>query len=656
MPSKRRQSRMCRKRAALLLLAACLQDAVSIADDRSVIEADRFEKHVLVADAVDPMQMEVLPDGRVFFIERHGTVKVFHPGEKETVVVGRIHVGFFVEVGLLGMALANDFDGSGRIYLFFCPADKPDVLRLSEFTIGDSRLLNESERVVLEYPIDQKEAVHMGGGLWMTSENVLYVGTGDNTAPIPELPIDQRPGHEYLDAMRTSANSRDLRGKILRIRPEPGGSYSIPEGNLFPDGVDGRPEIYVMGCRNPFRLFVDERSGHLYWGDVGPNIAMEVPIGPNGYDEINRTDNCGNFGWPMFVGPNEAYRQYDFASGTLGAPFDPARPRNASRNNTGVSVLPPARPAILWYPSTISPEFPELGSGGRSAMASLVYYDRPDLDPQLKMPEIYDGQLFIHDWTRNWIKTVRFDAQGNVAEISPFMPGTLFRKPMQIKQGYDGSLYVMEFGDKWVNNRDAQIVRIVYRRGNRPPHPRIIAQPASGKEPLIVAVDGSDTADPDGNAELSYRWSINGVAIDSATSARFQHRFDQPGRYQIELSVADSQGLEASTVQTVSVGNAPPEVTLLEPPHGGFFDWGDVVKYRVRVSDLEDGRSDEHAIFESRIQVKASYATRRNRRASDAHLPPGLRLMKRTDLFFLSCYECGVRRPGAHASCPQILA
>src|SRR5690606_4571987 len=49
------------------------------------------------------------------------------------------------------------------------------------------------------------------------------------------------------------------------------GTFSIPEGNLFPaDGSAGRPEIYVMGCRNPYRIAVDPHTGYLYWGDVGP--------------------------------------------------------------------------------------------------------------------------------------------------------------------------------------------------------------------------------------------------------------------------------------------------------------------------------------------------------------------------------------------------
>ncbi|MBK7653635.1 MAG: PQQ-dependent sugar dehydrogenase [Flammeovirgaceae bacterium] len=80
-------------------------------------------------------------------------------------------------------------------------------------------------------------------------------------------PADARAGRSPFDAMKSSSNTNDLRGKILRIHPEPDGTYTIPEGNLFPKGEEKtRPEIYVMGNRNPYRISVDQKTGFLYWG------------------------------------------------------------------------------------------------------------------------------------------------------------------------------------------------------------------------------------------------------------------------------------------------------------------------------------------------------------------------------------------------------
>ncbi|MBK8060756.1 MAG: PQQ-dependent sugar dehydrogenase [Gemmatimonadetes bacterium] len=125
---------------------------------------------------------------------------------------------------------------------------------------------------------------------------------------------------------KSSANTNDLRGKILRIHPEPDGSYTIPEGNLFPPGMaKTRPEIYTMGHRNPYRIAVDKHTGVLYWGDVGPDASVDsVDRGPAGYDEVGRATRAGNYGWPHFVGDNKAYRDVDYATMHIGPPFDPS--------------------------------------------------------------------------------------------------------------------------------------------------------------------------------------------------------------------------------------------------------------------------------------------------------------------------------------------
>ena len=111
------------------------------------------------------------------------------------------------------------------------------------------------------------------------------MSTGDNSTPFDEpnqkfanhgfAPLNDAPGHEQYDARRSSGNTNDLRGKILRIRIKPDGTYEIPEGNLFVNTPKARPEIFVMGDRNPYRISVDKKTGFLYWGEVGPDAAMD---------------------------------------------------------------------------------------------------------------------------------------------------------------------------------------------------------------------------------------------------------------------------------------------------------------------------------------------------------------------------------------------
>jgi len=605
------------------------------------------------------MQLEVLSDGGLLFIERAGSVHYRDAETEATQTLGRVPVAMHGEVGLLGLAADRDIESNSWIYLFFCPEESPDSMRLSRFTLTADETTGSitgidlgSEVILLEYAIDARAAIHMGGGLACDADGLLYLGTGDNCPPIPELPVDQRPGQTLADAFATSGNSNDLRGKILRIRPEPDGSISIPEGNLFPNGLGGRPEIYCMGCRNPFRLSVDEATSDVWWGEVGPNIQPELGIGPNGYDEVHRAQAAGNFGWPHCVGPNEAYRSFDFATRQPGDLFPLDPPRNDSPNNTGSAVLPPPVPAVIWYPSGVSDRFPVLGSGGRSAMAGPVYRSATWSDSPLRLHDRFDGRLFFFDWTRNWIMTAVLDQAGEVVAIEPFMPEMAFRKPIDLKIGPEGGLYVAEYGDTWGGNTDATISRIVYRRGNRPPRVRLELSATAGREPLEVRCDASGSFDPDEGDSLVFHWLVNGQPVAEKRGSRFVVTFPQPGRQQVEVVAVDSAGLSAHAIADVVVGNARPEVAFYEPEHGSFVEPGQTVRYRLDVSDAEDGSIEAGSIAAGRVLLSREERLRRPRQdglaavgeTAEDPLHPGLALMRKTTCF--SCHSANVASAG----------
>src|SRR5690625_6662586 len=89
-------------------------------------------------------------------------------------------------------------------------------------------------------------------------------------------------------------------------------------------------------------------------------------FGTRGYDEINKVPEAGYYGWPTMVGNNIPYRMYDYEAQTSGKLFNPLAPEYFSPRNTGLDVLPPAQPALIWYPYGTFERFPELGQGGRS--------------------------------------------------------------------------------------------------------------------------------------------------------------------------------------------------------------------------------------------------------------------------------------------------
>lgn len=452
--------------ALLLAVSAPLAGSVGVNGALPVPDPAHFRKIVLSTNLDEPIQLSIARNGCVYFGERHGAVKVWKPDTLETVTLGRLNVFTGPEDGLLGLALDPGFLTNHWLYLFH---SSPRVLenRVSRFTIDEGTLNLTSEKVLLRIPTLAKKPNHSGGGLGFDSAGNLYASTGDYTFINDSggySPLDERPGREVHDSQRTAANSNDPRGKILRIHPEPDGTYSIPNGNLFPPGTPRTlPEIYIMGCRNPFRFSLDEKTGWLFWGDVGPDALEPSPQrGPAGFDEFNIARQAGNFGWPYFVADNKPYRKFNFATQETGGSFDPARPRNESVNNTGIRDLPPAQPALIWYPPGPSARFPEMGSGPRSAMAGPVYHFDSTLTSMRKFPAEFDNALFLYEWERNWIRTARLDPTGRLEAIQPFLAEWKFKRPISMSFGPDGALYLIEWGSAWYNNKDSQVVRIEY--------------------------------------------------------------------------------------------------------------------------------------------------------------------------------------------------
>jgi cytochrome c len=108
-----------------------------------------------------------------------------------------------------------------------------------------------------------------------------------------------------------------------------------------------------MGTRNAWRVSVDSHTGWVYWGEIGPDNRVDDPaVGPRGYDEFNQAKGPGFFGWPYFIGPNAAFPFYDYVQDRPLAPKDAQRPTNTSKNNTGLTDLPPAQPAFSCTTST----------------------------------------------------------------------------------------------------------------------------------------------------------------------------------------------------------------------------------------------------------------------------------------------------------------
>lgn len=599
-------------------------------------DQNRFVKTILTDKLDYPMELAVAPDGRVFYTELRGRFFMHDPKTNKSKLLYKFPITYEGGTGLIGVTLDPDFMTNRWIYLYYAPGGLTEEnlhFNLSRFTLKNDNVPDlKSEKILLTVPVQKNSGSHHGGSLAWDKHGNLFISTGDGTTPFPSngyAPIDERPGKEHysMDAQRSASNTNDLKGKILRIHPEPDGTYTVPEGNLFAKGTPKTlPEIYVMGTRNPYRIAVNPVSSVVYWGEIGPDAGEDSTRGPKGYDEFNQAKKPGNFGWPYFVGFNRAYAKWDFANLSLGPLFDPKAPVNTSPNNTGLTNLPPAMPPFIAYPYVASEQFPELGAGGRCAIGGDFYQFDEQSTSAGKFPKYYDGTLFIADWMRNWVFNVQFDKDENFKRTEPFMPLTGdFRRPIDMAFGKDGVLYMLEYGSVYgATNEDARLVKIEYFTGNRPPvakasvvdsvltdslrRTRFLTNEANrlpeikeiaGEAPLNIRVSSRGSRDLDDDDTVSFHWAF-GENDAVATTREARYTYNKPGIYNVLLKVADKNGLTATDTLVVKVGNTKPDVRITSTGNKSFAWKNKPFKYAVKVTDKEDGKVDP-------AKVKAYY-------------------------------------------------
>ncbi len=236
---------------------------VAISETMTTSDGVRIGVQVLLTNLEVPWSLAFAPDGRLFFTERVGRVRVVQNGQllpQPAFVFGDVRA--IGEGGVLGIALHPNFTANHFVYVSYTAvrSDGAAVNRVVRFresnnTLGDAAVL-----------VDNIPAAnnHDGSRLRFGPDGKLYVTTGD--AGDPNL----------------SQTLSSLAGKILRINDD---------GTTPADNPYGSP-VWTWGHRHPQGIDWHPGTGHMWATEHGGSHR----------DELNRIVKGENYGWPIIQG------------------------------------------------------------------------------------------------------------------------------------------------------------------------------------------------------------------------------------------------------------------------------------------------------------------------------------------------------------------
>jgi cytochrome c len=488
------------------LFAAPASHAALTYKDCPDLAATDFSAEILNSQATDketiePMKlafdMDASGNVSVYFTQRYGQLRKYDPIKKTVVNLADFakYPDFATKFsagsdGLLGIAMDPAFKTNHWIYLYVSTSKD---WRVSRFTLNGETLDMASEKIVIK--IEQSpNSPHPGGALAFDKKGQLWITTGDNGKGWP------------------SANTNDLRGKILRILPTAEGTYSSPAGNLFAAGLaKTRPEIYIMGNRNPYTITLDSVRNAVTWGDVGPDNGLIT-------EERDFATQPGFHGWPMWSGNQVSHGK---GAGTV------EKPINNDASNTGLSELPASIPGFDNYKQ-------------QCAITGPVYYYNAASPSTVKMPPHFNGIWFVSDFSRFAVEGLQLDGPGTkILARTPIFADVKFERITDFQVGPDGAFYFVNYAGYRDFSSKTGIVRIVYKGTCRPSVAN--AHPKPAWVDRDVQIDGMTLKITAAGAHKMEIKDLSGRLLSSQSGV---------GRGNYDLKAARNAGLCVVTVST----------------------------------------------------------------------------------------------------------
>ena len=537
-----------------------------------------FVEEVVTSGMNVPVGFDWAADGRIFFAEKRGVVRVYQNGAllPTPFIDIQSEVNNIGDRGLLGIAVHPEFPTSPYLYLLYT-YDPPEVFGNtgSAGPDGNGQRVSRLIRVTADSATGYNTAI-VGSAIILLGTNSTYAnianpatyaanvpGSCGDMIPLPDcIPADERShtigtvmfgndgslfvgngdGSSYVsaDVRATRALNLDsMAGKIFRIHPLTGDAY--PDNPYFDgDPTSNRSKVYNLGLRNPYRFTIHPTSGEPVIGDVGWTV----------WEEIN-SGRGANFGWPCYEGGNGTLVQTPNYS-TLSQ----CQTFYALVNNGTIAVTPGLYAYVHVGGSSVN---------GGDFYTGSVY------------PAQYQGALFYGDYNQQWIKYLTFNPDGTVATSNNSF-ATAVTALVSIRRGPDTNLYYL--------SAVGTLYRLRYTGGsNTQPVAAADANPASGPAPLSVNFSSFGSYDPDNNP-LTYEWDF-GDGITS-TLPHPTHTYTLVGTYAITLTVNDGTANDSDSV-SVTVGNNAPVAQITSPADGSAYDVNQIINYSGTGTDLEDG-------------------------------------------------------------------
>jgi glucose/arabinose dehydrogenase len=261
--------------------------------DTPPVPSVRVELDMVVEGLEEPVAAVFQPGvDRMFVLERVGRVRVVDEwqlrDEPAVDLTDRVVSTESWEQGLLGIALHPNYADNGRVFLSFTEVGSRELV-LAEFRadVATGQVDPASIQEVLRVP--QRGVTHQGGAIRFGPDGFLWGGLGDGGSGLTLATSGPQ------DPDGNGQNPFRLQGSIIRIDVDQGSSHAIPPDNPFADGIDGAPEVWAFGVRNPWGLSFD--GGRLFIADVGHETWEEITV-------LSLESDAGsNLGWAVMEGP-----------------------------------------------------------------------------------------------------------------------------------------------------------------------------------------------------------------------------------------------------------------------------------------------------------------------------------------------------------------